>query len=145
MFNGTDDELQRTNNSVEGWHRSFQSHVSACHNVFWKCLSVLQKEENMVRISIVHHHHQGNVMEEWKILSLYGKIEFRKNHYSGMFFPVIGPFSQILQTGKFHDSNRRILRILDDYLSRQRLQYFWAIAHNLTFQELRALIILETC
>ena len=38
---------------VEGWHRTFQDHVSAYHPVFWKFLSVLQKEENMIRISIV--------------------------------------------------------------------------------------------
>ena len=33
MFNRNDDELQRTNNSVEGWHQSFQGHVSVCHPV----------------------------------------------------------------------------------------------------------------
>ena len=53
MFNRTDDELPRTNNSVEGWHQNFQGHVSACHPVFWKFLFVIQKEENMIRISIV--------------------------------------------------------------------------------------------
>ena len=55
MFNRTDGELPRTNNSVEDWHQSFQGHVSACQPVFWKFLSVLQKEENMIRISIVQH------------------------------------------------------------------------------------------
>ena len=55
MFNRTDDELPRTNNSVEGWYQSFQGHVSACHPVFWKSLSFFQKEENMTRISIVQH------------------------------------------------------------------------------------------
>ena len=55
MFNRTDDELPRTNNSVESWHCSFQGHVSACHPVFWKFLSVLQKEKNMIRILIVQH------------------------------------------------------------------------------------------
>ena len=30
-------------------------HASACHPVFWKFLSLLQKEENMIRISIVQH------------------------------------------------------------------------------------------
>ena len=53
MFSRTDDEIPRTNNTVEGWHRSFQGHASACHPVFWKFLSLLQKEENMIRISIV--------------------------------------------------------------------------------------------
>ena len=61
IFNRTDDELPRTNNSVEGWHRSFQGHVSTCHPVFWKFLSVLEKEENMIHIWILHHH-QGNVI-----------------------------------------------------------------------------------
>ena len=55
LFNRTDNELPCTNNSVEGWHRSFQRHVPACHLVFWKLFFVLQKEENMIRISIVQH------------------------------------------------------------------------------------------
>ena len=100
IFNRTDDELPRANNSVEGWHRSFQGHVSACHPVFWKFLSVLQKEESMIRISIVQH--------------LAGH-------------PAPPPRQRYL------DSSRRILRILDDYPNRQRLQYLRAIAHNLTF------------
>ena len=100
MFNRTNDELPRTNNSVEDWHRSFQGHVSACHPVFCKFLSVLQKEENMIRISIVQH--------------LVGH-------------PAPPPRQRYL------DSSRRILRILDDYPNRQRLQYLTAIAHNLTF------------
>ena len=39
----------------EDWHRSFQGHISGCHPLFWKFSSVLQKEENMIRISIVQH------------------------------------------------------------------------------------------
>ena len=49
MFNRTDDELPRTNNSVEGWHRSFQGHVSACNPVFWKffiCPSKRRKHDS---------------------------------------------------------------------------------------------------
>ena len=34
MFHRADNELPRTNNSVEGWHRSFQVHLSTCHPVF---------------------------------------------------------------------------------------------------------------
>ena len=52
MFYRTDDELPRTNNAVEGWHRGFQEHVSACHPVFWKFLEILQKEETVVRVGI---------------------------------------------------------------------------------------------
>ena len=55
MFHRTDNELPRTNNSVEGWHRSFQAHVSSCHPVFWKFLSVLKNEENLMRVSITQH------------------------------------------------------------------------------------------
>ena len=90
MFNRTDHELPRTNNSVEGCHRSFQGQLSACRPVFWKFLSVLQKEENMIHISIVQH------------------LEGR---------PAPPPRQRYL------DSSGRILRTLDDYPNRQRLQY----------------------
>ena len=53
MFHRTDNELPRTNNSVESWHRSFQVHLSSCHSVFWRFLWFLQNEENMVRVSII--------------------------------------------------------------------------------------------
>ena len=33
MFNKTDDELPRTNSSVDGWHSTFQAHISSCHLV----------------------------------------------------------------------------------------------------------------
>ena len=55
MFYHTDDELPRTSNAVEGWHRGFQTHVSACHPVFWKFLEVLQKEETVVRVGILQN------------------------------------------------------------------------------------------
>ena len=100
MFNRTDDELSCTNDSAEGWHQSFQGHVSICHPVFWKFFSILQKEENMIRISIVQH---------------------LAEH------PAPPPRPRYL------DSSRRILRLLDDYPNRQRLQYLRAIAHNLIF------------
>ena len=55
MFYHTDDELPRTSNAVDGWHRGFQTHVSACHPVFWKFLEVLQKEETVVRVGILQN------------------------------------------------------------------------------------------
>ena len=55
MFHRTDNELPRTNNSVEEWHRSFQAHLASCHPVFWKFLSVLKNEENLTRVSITQH------------------------------------------------------------------------------------------
>ena len=55
MFPRTDDELSRTNNAVEKWHRGFQAHVSDFHPVFWKFLEVLQKEETLVRVGILQN------------------------------------------------------------------------------------------
>ena len=55
MFHRTDEELPRTNNSVEGWYRSFQAHVSSSHLSFWKFLQVLQNEENYIRVKIIQN------------------------------------------------------------------------------------------
>ena len=55
MFHRTDQELPRTNNSVEGWHRAFQSNLTECHPTFWKFLAVLKREEGIVRVSILQH------------------------------------------------------------------------------------------
>ena len=52
MFNRTDQELPRTNNSIEGWHRSFQGHLSACHPNFWKFINIFKKEQAYVHTSI---------------------------------------------------------------------------------------------
>ena len=45
-FNQTDEELLRTNNVVEGWHRGFLANVEACHPQFWKFLGILKTEES---------------------------------------------------------------------------------------------------
>ena len=55
MFHRTDGEIPRTNNSVEGWHRSFQAHVSSCHPILWKLLQILQNEENYIRVKIIRN------------------------------------------------------------------------------------------
>jgi hypothetical protein len=55
MFHRSDDELPRTNNSVEGWHRAFQCHLTCCHPNFWKFISILQREESIIRVSILQH------------------------------------------------------------------------------------------
>ena len=47
--------LPRINNAVDGCHRGFLAHVSACHSVFWKFLEVLQKEEAFVRVGILQN------------------------------------------------------------------------------------------
>jgi hypothetical protein len=37
--------IPRTNNHVEGWHRRFQADVGAHHPNFWRFLGVIQREE----------------------------------------------------------------------------------------------------
>ena len=55
MYHRTDDELPRTDNSVEGWHRRFQSHVSSCHPIFWKFLDIMRNEESLIRVDIIQN------------------------------------------------------------------------------------------
>ena len=88
--NRIDDELPRTNNSVEGWHRRFQGHISLCHPDFWKFINVLKKEEGLVRVSIFQH---------------------------------LGGHPPQPARRRYLDCNRRILRIVDDFPNRQRMNY----------------------
>ena len=53
MFDRTNDELPRTNNNIEGWHRRFSLQVSSCHPTLRKFIDFLKDEENMVRVEIV--------------------------------------------------------------------------------------------
>ena len=54
MFHRTDAELPRTNNSIEGWHISFNTQVSSYHLTFWKFLENLKREESLTRAQILH-------------------------------------------------------------------------------------------
>ena len=40
-------ELPKTNNSVEGWHRSFSHLLGACHPTIWKFIDSLKKEQSL--------------------------------------------------------------------------------------------------
>ena len=55
MFHRTDNELPRTNNVVEGWHRGFQSHVTTCHPSFWKFIDIMKQEEGVVRAGVLQN------------------------------------------------------------------------------------------
>ena len=44
--------LPRTNNAVEGWHRSFQANVGGCHPNFWKFTDILKREQNLAQVHI---------------------------------------------------------------------------------------------
>ena len=53
MFHRTQLELLCTNNSIEGWHMSFQSSVFACHPTSCKFLDILKQEEGLNRLFIL--------------------------------------------------------------------------------------------
>ena len=53
MFHRTFQDLPRTNNSLEGWHRSFQASASACHPVFWKFLEILKRIFEQIGIHLL--------------------------------------------------------------------------------------------
>lgn len=52
IYSRTTDVLPRTINSVEGWHRGFESQAGATHLNIWKFINCLKKEQalNEVRI-----------------------------------------------------------------------------------------------
>ena len=54
MFHRTDAELPRTNNRIEGWHRSFNAQVSSYHPTFWKFRDKLKREESLTQVQILH-------------------------------------------------------------------------------------------
>ena len=53
MFHRTFNEIARTNNSIEGWHRSFQATVGASHPSFWKFMEKLIQEQRLHRVNLL--------------------------------------------------------------------------------------------
>ena len=52
MHDRTQEELPRTNNHVEGWHRRFSGNVDCSHPTLWKLVKSFQREEGLVRAEI---------------------------------------------------------------------------------------------
>jgi len=50
MYQRSEDELPKTNNSVEGWHRSFQSNVGSFHPTIWKFIGFIQREQALQEV-----------------------------------------------------------------------------------------------
>ena len=48
------DDLPRTNNAVEGWHNRFNRHVGCHHADIWKIINIIQKEEDLSRVELIH-------------------------------------------------------------------------------------------
>jgi len=53
MFHRTHEEMPRTNNHIEGWHRRFQTLCSSSHPTLWKFLELLKREQSINRIEIL--------------------------------------------------------------------------------------------
>ena len=53
MFHRTHEELPRTNNHIEGWHRKFQSICMCYHPTIWKFINLLKKEQTLNRVDMV--------------------------------------------------------------------------------------------
>ena len=45
-------ELPRTNNNIEGWHRRLQAAVSAHHPNIWKFIKVLKRKQSLVDVEV---------------------------------------------------------------------------------------------
>ena len=52
MHTRAEDELPKTNNNVEGWHRGMRSAVNACHPSIWKLIEVLQRDNALCTVAI---------------------------------------------------------------------------------------------
>ena len=47
MYSRVSNDLSKSNNSVEGWHHSFQSSLTCDHPNIWVFLRILQKEQGL--------------------------------------------------------------------------------------------------
>ena len=51
-FERVQEDLPKTNNVIEGWHRTFLHQVSGCHPTIWKFLAELRREQAPTEINI---------------------------------------------------------------------------------------------
>lgn len=76
--------LPKTNNSVEGWHRGFQSSLSCSHPTFWKFIEQLKKEESLQHFSIVQLMSGGAVLGRKKYRTCQLRIQTLLARYQDM-------------------------------------------------------------
>ena len=53
VLDRVNENLPRTNNSVEGWHSSFNRHVGCHHANIWKLIAVLKNDDDITGITLV--------------------------------------------------------------------------------------------
>ena len=58
MYSRMSDELPRTNNTVEQWHRSFLLNVGCCHPNIWKLLTYIKREHALQQVLYVWLNHR---------------------------------------------------------------------------------------
>lgn len=51
-FDGVNEGLPKTNNSIEGWHRGFEQQISADHPSIWKFIEAIQREQSLHELQI---------------------------------------------------------------------------------------------
>lgn len=51
-FEAVKNNLPKTNNSIEGWHRSYGESVGACHPNIWKFINCLKKEQSYNELKV---------------------------------------------------------------------------------------------
>ena len=116
IFHRTDNELPRTNNAVERWHRGFQSYCTTYHPSFWKSIDIMKQEEGVIRAGVLQNQ---------------------------------GGHPPPPQRRRYADNHVRILRIVDDYANRGRINYLRSIANNIDFWEhfhfFKILFVLFSC
>jgi hypothetical protein len=79
-----DDALPRTNNSVEGWHRAFQSSLSCAHPSLWKFIDQLKKEEALQHFNIIQVRSGASVPGRKKYRCCQGRIRNIVQRYATM-------------------------------------------------------------
>lgn len=52
MHHRTVEELPRTNNNIEGWHRGFQSSIGGCHPNIWTFLGKLKRQQALHHLQL---------------------------------------------------------------------------------------------
>lgn len=86
VYNRVDESLPRTNNSVEAWHRGFQSSLSCSLPSLWKLIEQLKKEEGLQHFYIVQLMNGASVPKRRKYRCCEARIRTIMQRYPTMNF-----------------------------------------------------------
>lgn len=82
MFDRTVQELPRTNNNIEGWHRGFQSSVGGCHPNIWKFLEALKKHQALQQVALTQIMAGDEIVQRRKYRDCARRILHIVEHYN---------------------------------------------------------------